>query len=79
MNKITIVTRRKIIDLFKNGIYSYSLGEVVYLPYNGRISEIEFLSRFFTLDIIESNDARCKNFKSEIEQHRMLNHDWDDD
>lgn len=49
MNKITIVTRRKIIDIFKNGIHSYSLGEVVYLPYNRRISEIEFLSRFLAL------------------------------
>ncbi|MFP9113092.1 abortive infection family protein [Flavobacterium sp. RHBU_3] len=68
-NKITEITRRNIFD--------YIQVENIY--WAGRISEIDFLSRMFNLELIPSLDTRFVNAAEDIWQHRINNpYDWPD-
>ena len=66
---ITEITRQSIIDeLTIKGI-----------AWNGRIDEVEFLSRLYKLEELPSTDSRFKNMAGDIFQHRIYNpEDWDD-
>jgi hypothetical protein len=68
-NKISIVTRRTIFDFIQaEGIW-----------WSGRLTEIDFLSRIFDLDSLQSYDERFSNAAGDIWQHRVNNpNDWDD-
>jgi hypothetical protein len=65
--RITEVTRRDLIDALSG------------VPWNGRLEEIEFLSRLYDLDEMPSDDRRFTDARSDIIQHRLANDDWDDD
>ncbi|MEK7241243.1 MAG: hypothetical protein AAB048_00535, partial [Planctomycetota bacterium] len=66
---ISGVTRRDIFDAIIAGRISW----------NGRLSELEFLSRIFDLKNMPSTDHRFPNAYEDIFQHRINNCDWGDD
>ncbi len=65
MNKITSVTRKRILD----AIAGYE--------WHGELSEPEFLNRIFDLHALESTDLRYKDMYGDIIQHRVNNNDYD--
>ena len=82
MNNITEITRRDIIELFREGYVEYDwLGgnQKVFYPYHGRLNEIEFLEKLYPLDKMHSWDTRFENAKGDIWQHTVNNSDWDSD
>lgn len=68
MNKISNVTRINIFD----GIVANNVN------YSGRLNEVDFLSRIFDLSNLPSSDSRFSDASGDIWQHRINNHDWDD-
>lgn len=78
MRNITEITRRDIIELFQNGYVEESMWfddkHIIYY-YWGRLSEIEFLKKLYTLDKMPSDDERYKNAEEEIRAHSS-NGDW---
>lgn len=82
MNKITEITRRDIYDLFCNGIdidigLFFEENRVKY-SYYGRLKEIDFLNRIYSLEELPSNDSRYPNAQSDIWQHTVKNDDYPD-
>lgn len=76
MNNITEITKREIFSLFQEG-YEESDFLVVFYPYYGQLSELEFLRKLYpSLDKMRSNDPHCQNAESEIWQHTINNNDW---
>lgn len=68
-NKISKITRRNIFDFI----------QVEGLWWAGRLEEIDFLSRIFDLEKMESYDSRFPNAAGDIWQHRINNpSDWED-
>ncbi len=69
-NKITEITRRNIFDFIQIEGFWWS----------GRLEEVDFLSRIFDLENMESYDGRYDNVAGDIWQHRVNNpNDWPDD
>lgn len=66
---ITAVTRRDITD--------YLSAEQV--AWWGRLDEVDFLSRVWPLEQMQSTDSRYKDAAGDIIQHRVRNYDWEDD
>ncbi len=66
-NRITEITRRDIRDALSS------------LDLWGRIEEVEFLDRLYDLDSLPSGDSRFPTARGDIIQHRLMNHDWEDD
>lgn len=92
MNKITDVTRRDILDIIRSGFsgtkkvqkkdyteheYVEELPTHYKICYYGRLSEIEFLNRLYSLKTMPSSDSRFKNAEGDIWQHTVNNEDWD--
>lgn len=79
MNNITEITRRDIIELFREGYVESSwLGdEKIFYSYYGRLTEIEFLEKLYPLDKMPSYDSKFKNAGSDIWQHTINNSDWE--
>lgn len=79
LGNISGITRRDIIDLFKNGITEDKwLGEeTIYYPYHGRFEIVDFLKRLYKLDTWKSGDSRLKNAEQEIAMHTR-NGDYSD-
>lgn len=94
MNRITEVTRRDLFDIIQGGfdtevetlaiepyyeqqVPSYKT-EHCFMPFSGRLSEIDFLSRLYDLDNMPSDDPRFKNAAGDIVQHTISNNDWED-
>ena len=68
-NKISQISRRNIFDFI----------QVEGFWWAGRLEEIDFLSRIFDLERMESTDSRFPNAAGDIWQHRINNpNDWDD-
>lgn len=67
-NKISNITRKNIFDFI----------QIENIWWSGRLSEIDFLSRIFDLDSMESYDSRFPNAAGDIWQHRVNNYDWED-
>lgn len=68
-NKISQITRRNIFDFI----------QVENFWWSGRLEEIDFLSRIFDLEGMESYDDRFENVAGDIWQHRINNpNDWED-
>jgi hypothetical protein len=65
--KISEITRRAILDSI----------EIEQINYAGRLEESEFLGRIFDLESLPSTDGRFSNAAADIWQHRVNNHDWD--
>lgn len=80
LGSISGVTRRDIIDLFKNGITedNWLTEETIYYPYYGRFDIVDFLKRLYKLDTWKSGDSRLKNAEQEITMHTR-NGDYPDD
>jgi len=68
-NEISEVTRRAIIDFIAANRISWA----------GRLQENEFLSLLYDLTTLPSHDYRYRNAAGDIYQHRVNNHDGDDD
>lgn len=49
------------------------------LPWSGRLSEVDFLKRIYPIDELPSNDYRFSTAAGDINQHRVMNYDWQDD
>lgn len=90
MKKITEVTRQDIFDVIKNGFCVYydnpissgfngefTTGYEVTMPFYGRITELDFLSRLYKLDDMPSTDYRFNNAYQDIQKHTVYNDDWD--
>jgi hypothetical protein len=67
-NKISEITRRNIFDFI----------QVENFWWSGRLEEIDFLSRIYNLEEMESYDGRFENAAGDIWQHRINNNDWED-
>ncbi|MDR3540490.1 MAG: hypothetical protein P4L69_05910 [Desulfosporosinus sp.] len=78
MNRISEITKRDILDLFKNGIDIPDLWETKRVTYNyfGRLEEIEFLKRLYDLKSMSSSDSRFPDAGSDIWQHAINNDDY---
>ena len=59
MNRITEITKRDILDLFRNGleIEEFFETKTVIYYYFGRFEEIDFLKRLYDLGKMPSNDS----------------------
>lgn len=78
MNRISEITKRDILNLFKDGFYIDEVFGVKgnYFPYHGLIEEIEFLQRLYNLKSMPSLDPRFSNAKDDIWQHTVNNNDY---
>lgn len=78
MNRITEVTKRDILDLFRNGleIDVFFETKTVYYHYFGRLNELDFLKRIYDLEKLPSNDPRFENAEQDIWQHVVNNDDY---
>lgn len=76
MKNITEVTKKDIMNLFKNGIADSFYEEKKYYNYNGRTPEIVFLNNLYNLKEMKSNDTRYKNAEDDIIQHAINNDDY---
>ena len=77
MYRITEITKRDIYELFRDGytetdFFSFQIE----YPYYGRMEEIEFLSRLYDLDKMQSNDSRYRSAREDIIQHTVNNDDF---
>jgi hypothetical protein len=66
---ISEVTRRAIVD-------ELILGDIYWA---GRLEEPDFLARIYKLSELRSTDSRFDDAYGDIWQHRVRNHDWEDD
>ncbi|MDT2822951.1 hypothetical protein P7H74_14440 [Enterococcus devriesei] len=78
MNRISEITKRDILDLFRDGIVRTSWLEHEELSYQyfGRFEEIKFLERLYDLEQLPSLDSRYANAKRDIWQHTVNNDDY---
>lgn len=78
MNRISEITKRDILDLFKNGIDIPDFWETQRVTYDyfGRLDEIEFLQRLYNLKSMSSLDSRFPNAESDVRQHTVTNNDY---
>lgn len=78
MNRITEVTKRDILDLFRNGleVEIFFDTQTVTYHYFGQLEEMAFLNRLYDLKNMPSNDPRYTNAEGDIIQHTVNNDDW---
>lgn len=78
LNRISEITKRDILDLFRDGIFKIGLLEPELLSYSyfGRFEQIEFLERLYDLEQLPSLDSRYANAKIDILQHTVNNDDY---
>lgn len=78
MNRISEITKRDILDIFRNGIERDEIFQTITMeyPYYGRVEEIDFLKRLYELDKMPSNDSRFPNAEAEMVQHIVNNNDY---
>lgn len=78
MNRITKITKRDIIDLFRNGFEVEEFFEIKKIKYCywGRFEEIDFLKRLYSLSTMPSTDSRFKDAERDIWQHTINNDDY---
>lgn len=78
MNRISEITKRDILDIFRDGIDIEEFWETKKVNYNyfGRLSEIEFLKRLYDIEEMPSLDPRFLNAEEDIIQHTINNDDY---
>lgn len=78
VNRITEITRRDILELFRDGLMIDDFFETktVKYYYFGRLEEIDFLKRLYNLEEMSSNDSRYPNAERDIWQHTVNNDDY---
>lgn len=78
MNKISEITKRDILLLFKNGLEIDELFEYdISYNYYGVLNELDFLKRLYDLEKLPSLDSRCKNALEDITFHTIKFHDYE--
>lgn len=88
LKKITEITRREIVKLFKKGYvdksnffwdseYSSPKGERIFYLYHGELEELDFLKLLYPLDTMPSYDPRYSNAEDDIRQHTINNDDYE--
>lgn len=78
VNRISEITKRDILDLFRNGIEIdefFETKKITYF-YFGRMEEIEFLRRLYDLKNMPSLDSRFPDAESDMLQHTVNNDDY---
>lgn len=78
VNRISEITKRDILNLFRNGIEIdefFETKKITYF-YFGCMEEIEFLRRLYDLKSIPSLDSRFPDADSDILQHTVNNDDY---
>lgn len=78
MNRITEITKRDIMELFKNGLEIDEFFEIKPITYHyfGRLEEIDFLKRIYDLEKMPSHDSRSENAEIDIWKHTVNNDDY---
>lgn len=78
LKRITEVTRRDILEIFRNGLEIDDFFETrtVTYCYYGRLAEIDFLKRIYQLGKMPSYDSRFQNAADDIWQHTVNNNDY---
>ncbi len=78
MKRITEITKRDILDLFRNGldIDEFFDTKTVTYHYFGRLEELDFLKRIYDLNNMPSDDSRFENAEQDIWQHTVNNDDY---
>ena len=78
MNRITEITKRDILDLFRNGLEIDEFFQTRTVTYNyyGRLEEMDFLKRLYDLERMPSFDSRFANAEQDIWQHTVNNDDY---
>ncbi len=66
MNKISSITRKHILERVFGSHWAW----------HGRMNEVDFLNRIWTLDNLPSTDGRFKDMFGDIFQHRINNDDY---
>ncbi len=82
MNKISDITRRDILDIIKDGfieefdepVYDSETGEYItekkiFMPFSGRLDEIDFFTRLYDLESLPSYDRRYNDALGDISCH----------
>ncbi len=78
MHHISEITKRDILDLFKNGVdVGWLDTDLRAYPYHGRLSEIDFLNRLYPLNKMKSDEERFQNLEQVIYQHTVNNDDYE--
>lgn len=67
--KVSLEVRLNIIDCLT----------IEQIRWTGELDDVEFLQRVYDLRSLPSHDSRFNDAKGDIWQHRVYNHDWDDD
>lgn len=78
--EITELTRRDIFSIFENGCVEqipFGSDRKYFYPYYGRLNEIDFLNRIYSLENMVTTDDRYNNAEEDIWQHTISNDDWD--
>ena len=78
INRITEITKRDILDLFRVGLEIDDFFQTQTINYNyyGRLEEIDFIKRLYDLDKMPSYDSRFANAEQDIWQHTVNNDDY---
>lgn len=78
MNRITEITKRDILDLFRNGLVidEFFEAKTIIYYYWGRLTEVDFLKRLYDLKKLPSKDLRYKDAEGDIWQHTVNNEDY---
>lgn len=78
MNRISEITKRDILDLFRNGkeIEEFFEAKKITYHYFGRLEEMEFLKRIYDLNKLPSKDSRYPDAEGDIWQHTVNNDDY---
>lgn len=82
MNKISDITRQDILDIIKGGFVEsfnepvwdgetgdYITEQTVYMPFSGRLEELEFFTRLYDMKSLPSYDSRYKDALGDIGCH----------
>ena len=78
LHHITEITKRDILDLFKNGVDVGWLDQDIQVyPYYGRLPEIDFLKRLYPLNKMKSDENLFQNLEEVIWQHTVNNDDYE--
>lgn len=78
VNRISEITKRDILDLFRNGIEIdefFGTKKITYF-YFGRMEEIEFLRRLYDLKSMPSLDSRFTDAEGDILHHTVNNDEY---
>ena len=78
MNRISEITKRDILDLFRDCLEFPTFWEVEKIRYRyfGRLEEIDFLKRLYDLKSMPSLDSRFSDAEGDIRQHTVNNDDY---